>query len=420
MAGKLTARGVESLSKRKGRYLDGNGLFMRVLGPNKSYWVYRYRVHGVDREMSIGNPQFMTLVEARAKHLEMRAIVAKGGDPVGERQKGRAFAKVLHRADAPTFGEAADAFLDWKDKLGKFPNRKHRWQWGATLAGLPASFRAKPVAEITVMDVFAALEPIWAKTPETASRLRGRIAAVIDKARGPEDERRNPAAWSGWLKTQLGSPKELGKIDRKTGERVERGNHTSMPYQEVPAFMARLKETPGVASLALQSTILCALRTSEVLDMIFDEIDFERAILNIDGKRMKMGKPHRVPLSDAALAILKAQKAQYETRGKNPYVFPGRPMKPLSNMSMAMLLRRMKCEVTVHGFRSSFRDWATEVDKTEYATAERCLAHAVGSDAALSYDRSDRLDLRRPVMQSWSDFVTGSDADNVVPLRAAQ
>ena len=348
MAGKLTARGVESLSKRKGRYLDGNGLFMRVLGPNKSYWVYRYRVHGVDREMSIGNPQFMTLVEARAKHLELRAIVAKGGDPVGERQKGKAFAKVVHRADAPTFGAAADAFLDWKDKLGKFPNRKHRWQWGATLAGLPASFRAKPVAEITVMDVFAALEPIWDKTPETASRLRGRIAAVIDKARGPEDERRNPADWSGWLKTQLGSPKELGKIDRKTGERVERGHHAAMPYKAVPSFMAKLTEMPGVASRALMFTILTCARTGEALGATWSEINFDTATWVIPKERMKMQKPHDVPLSDAAIAILRAQKAD---GGKNPHVFPGRPTKPLSLMAMAMLLRRMDVDMTVHGFR---------------------------------------------------------------------
>ena len=128
-----------------------------------------------------------------------------------------------------------------------------------------------------------------------------------------------------------------------------------------------------------------------------------------------MGEPHRVPLSTQALAIL---KAQHETPGKNTHVFPGRPMKPLSNMSMAMLLRRMKCEVTVHGFRSSFRDWATEVDKTEYATAERCLAHAVGSDAALSYDRSDRLDLRRPIMTAWANFVCAADARNVITLHA--
>ena len=170
-----------------------------------------------------------------------------------------------------------------------------------------------------------------------------------------------------------------------------------------------------MASLALQTTILTALRTSELLGMIFDEINFDTATLSIPKERMKMGKPHRVPLSAPALAILRDLA---ETRGQNPHVFPGRPMRSLSNMSMAMLLRRLgHDDVTVHGFRSTFRDWATEVEKAEYATAERCLAHVVGNGAALAYDRSDRLELRRPIMARWAEYCCG---DNVVALRAAE
>ena len=231
--------------------------------------------------------------------------------------------------------------------------------------------------------------------PETASRLRGRIEAVITAAQVdgwiPEDKP-NPARWKNWLSRKLPPPKKLGS----------RGHHAAMPYDQLPAFMARLAETPGVASRALMFTILTCARTSEALNAAWDEIDFGKATWSIPKERMKMGEPHRVPLSAPALAILRALDL---ARGKNPFVFPGRPMRALSNMSMAMLLRRMKCEVTVHGFRSSFRNWATEIDKTEYATAERCLAHAVGSDAALAYDRSDRLELRRPVAAD-----AGSDA----------
>jgi integrase len=178
-----------------------------------------------------------------------------------------------------------------------------------------------------------------------------------------------------------------------------------------------LAETPGVAALALRLTILTACRTSEVLGATFDEVDFDTATWVIPKERMKMSKPHRVPLSDAALAIV---KAQHEISGRNPHVFPGRPTKPLSNMSMAMLLRRMGADnVTVHGFRSAFRDWATEVEKAEYTTAERCLAHAVGNEAALSYDRSDRLDLRRPIMSAWSRYICGANDANVI-LRVAE
>jgi integrase len=230
-----------------------------------------------------------------------------------------------------------------------------------------------PVDQIDTAAVLSVLEPIWNVKPETASRLRGRIEAVLASARVdgwiPED-RSNPARWKNWLDRKLAAPKKLGKIDRKTGEKVKRGKHAAMLYADVPALMARLADTPGAAALALQLTILTASRTSEVLGMTFDEVNFDSATWSIPEERMKMDLPHRVPLSVPALAILRAQKA---VRGQNPHVFPGRPMRPLSNMSMAMLLRRLGAgDVTVHGFRSSFRDWAIEIDKTEYATAERC------------------------------------------------
>ena len=418
--GKLTQKGLDALLKKPAkRWPDGEGLFFKTARDRKAYFTFRFTLGRKETETSIGPHPEMTLDEARIRHLELRALVLKGIDPVAKRQAKAAPAP----SGAPTFGSVSDAYLDRQEARGELgKNPKHRQQWRNTLASLPASFRALRVNEIGPQQVFDALDPIWALKPETASRLRGRIAMVLDFARKPEDTHPNPAAWAGWLKTQLGSAKKLGKIDRKTGERVPRGHHAAMPYQEVPAFTARLSEIDSDASRALQFTILCAIRTDEMLGMPLnkesesDEIDFKRAILCIPAKRMKMKREHRVPLSDAALAIL---KAQHETHGKNPYVFPGRPMKPLSNMAMAMLLRRMKCKVTVHGFRSSFRDWATEVDKTEHATAERCLAHVFGNDLSLSYDRSDRLELRRPVMQAWSDFVTGKTSANVVPFKAA-
>ena len=287
-----------------------------------------------------------------------------------------------------------------------------------TLREYAAPLRETPVDKVTTADVLAVLTPIWNDKPETASRLRGRIEAVIASAQVDghiEEDRPNPARWKNWLDRKLPKPKKLGKTDRTTGEKVQRSNHPSMPYKHVAAFMARLAETPGVAALALRITILTACRTSEVLGMTFDELDLDDATWNIPARRMKMGLPHRVPLSAPALAIL---RDLYETRGQNPHVFPGRPMRSLSNMSMAMLLRRLGAgDVTVHGFRASFRNWATEIDTTEYSTAERCLAHVVGNDASLSYDTSDRLELRRPIMAKWADFICPTD--NVVSIKGA-
>ena len=431
MTGKLTARGVETRSRAKGRYLDGGGLFLRVLEPGrKVYWTYRYRLNGVDREMSVGASPAMSLAEARIRHADLRASVLKGIDPVGDKRKGKA--ATAAPGGKLIFEEAADRFLDRKELRGELgKNRKHVYQWRATLAKLPAWFRDMPVDQIKPEQVRDVLEPIWTATPETGSRLRGRIEAVIESTRASDDERRNPASWTPWMKTQLGSAKKLGKIDRKTGQRVERGHHAAMHYSKVPAFMARLKEAPGVASSALMFAILCASRTSEVLLATWDEVQVDHTeivkvdgrnvtvtipILSIGAERMKMGEPHRVPLSPMALAIIDAMRALRQ--GDHPYVFPGRPQRPLSNMALAMLLRRLgAADVTTHGFRSSFRNWAIEVEKVEYTVGERCLAHAVGNDAALAYDRSDRLMLRQPVMNAWGLFLSEEHAE-IIDLAA--
>jgi integrase len=281
---------------------------------------------------------------------------------------------------------------------------------------LPASFRSLPFDGIGPQQVFDALDERWAKTPETAKRLRGRIEAVLDFARKPEDTRPNPAAFSGWLKVKLGSAKKLGKIDRKTGERVERGHYAAMSHKAVPAFMARLSEIDSVASRALQFTNLTASRTNEALGARWDEINFDEAVWAVPPERMKTGEVHKVPLSDTALAILHAQR---ETRGANPHVFPGRPMRPLGASTMPMLMRRLDAEATVHGFRSSFRVWCSNVAHVEFELAELCLSHRIGSKVSRDYNRTTMLERRRPIMSAWAQFLTGKTSDNVVPFRAA-
>jgi integrase len=418
MAGKLTARGIESLAKTKGRYGDGQGLFLRVLDPGKrAYWCYRYRLAGVEREMSLGSYFELSLAEARLKHAEAHKRVAVDKiDPVAEKRAART-AATQPVPDGPSFDEVAHEFLrrqEERGRLGKNPKHRAQWRWTLTKL-LPESFRALPIGAITPKHVYEALDQSWAKTPETASRTRGRIEAVLEFAREHDDLRPNPAAWSGWLKTKLGDPRALGKIDRKTGERVARGNHPAMPYADAPAFITTLMAAFGVAPRALAFAILTAARSGEVFGMQWAEVDLDAKLWTVPSERMTMGVEHCVPLSEPALAIL---CGQLETRKKNPHVFPSRlPREPLSNMALAMTMRRMKAgEYTPHGFRSSFRDWAAD-HGVEFDVAEQCLAHAVGNSVTRAYLRTTMLERRRKVMTDWAAFLAGeSPSATVVPF----
>jgi integrase len=403
--GKLIAKGLKALmTKPPKRHADGGGLFFKTLGQGRAYWTYRFTLNGRETEMSLGAYPELSLDEARVAHLRLSADVAEGKDPVGERRKGRdGKAPVLTPSGAPSFGECANQHIALNE--GGWKNAKHHAQWVATLKTYAAPIRSKPVNEITTADVLAVLTPIWNDKPETASRLRGRIEAVIASAQVdgwiPED-RPNPARWKNWLDRKLPKPKKLGT----------RGHHKALPYDQLPALMARLAEIDSVASRALQITILTCARTSEALGMTFDEIDLDKALWSIPKERMKMGKAHDVPLSDQALAILRDLESG---RGNNPHVFPGRPMRSLSNMALAMLMRRLNIDATVHGMRASARSWMAD-QGVQFEIAEAALAHTVGSAVVQAYQRSSMLELRRPILQKWADFI--SPADNVVALRA--
>jgi integrase len=345
----------------------------------------------------------------------MRGQVAAGFDPRPPKVKASAF-----RA-ATTFDQAAEAYIAQQENRDAWKNKVHAAQWRSTIASLPEAFRDKRVDDIGVVDVFEAISPIWDRTPETGARLRGRIATVLDSVRGPDELRANPAAWEGWLKRRLGNYRSLGKLDRKTGERKPRGNHPTMPYDEVPAFLKQLKTQKGVAALALEFTILTAARTTEAIEAPWSEINLDAKVWTIPATRMKMDVEHRVPLSERAVEILREREAN---RQGSEYVFASPPLGrarildegPLSNMAMAAVLKRMKVAVTVHGFRASFRNWATDVALVQDAIAERCLAHIVGDKARKAYDTSDRFSLRRPLMQQWADYCAG-ETGQVVPFK---
>jgi integrase len=406
---KLTKSELTRLARQPGRHRvpDAPGLFLRVIDADHVYWTYRYRFAGRENEPSLGPYPEIGLAEAIAKHTAMRASVLARTDPMAGKRARRVAAAEPTARPAPTFGAMADLYIDTHE--ASWRNPKHRQQWSSTLRDYCAPIRSVPVDQIDTQAILGCLRPIWTLKPETASRVRGRIETILNAARAlgfTDENRANPARWRGHLDQLL--PKQ---------PTLSRGNHAALPYGEVPAFMARLKDAPGAAAKALAFLILTAARSGEILGARWDELDEAGAVWTVPAHRMKAGKAHRVPLSVPALAILAEMRAA--RRNDHPFVFPGqRPRKPLSNMALEMTMRRLGAgEFTPHGMRSSFRDWATEVERVEYATAERCLAHAVGSDAALAYDRSDRLELRRPVMTRWAQFVLPPPSDNVIELR---
>ena len=272
--GKLNARGLNALIERPGRYPDGEGLHFTTRGQGRAYWTFRYTFDRRERELSIGPYPEIDIEAARIRHLELQTMVLKKIDPLADRQRVKnatAVAKAALTAPStvPTFGEIADAYLKAHDVEWKNP--KHAQQWAMTLTVHAKSLRSIPVDQVDTAAILSVLRPIWNTTPETASRLRGRIEAVLASAQVDghiAEGRSNPARWKNWLDHKLASPKKIGS----------RGHHAAMPYAEVPNFMARLVETPGVAALALRLTILTACRTSEVLNMTFDEVDLQNAV----------------------------------------------------------------------------------------------------------------------------------------------
>ena len=385
------ARGMHRLSARRaatakpGRHGDGGGLYLIVSSTGARKWVFRFSFAGKVTEMGLGSANVISLGEAREKASKARRTLAEGKNPIENRRKDRAL-----NARRPTFGEIADALIEAKSP--EWRNPKHRAQWKMTLQSYAAPLRSRPVDQIDTADVLAVLKPHWLEKPETASRLRGRIEAVLDaaKAQGYRSGE-NPAAWRGHLSHLL--PKRL---------KLTRGHHPAMAYQDLPEFIGRLREHESVAALALEFCILTAARSGEVLGARWPEIDFEAQIWTVPAERTKAARRHRIPLPGRALVIL---RRLYES-AMGEFVFPGlRAGQPLSGMAMEMVLRRMKLDgVTVHGFRSAFRDWAGNETHFPREIAEAALAHVVGDKAEQAYRRADALEKRRELMTSWAVY----------------
>ena len=334
---------------------DGGNLYLIVSPTGSRKWVLRFTWRGRAKEMGLGSATTVDLADARERAAAARRKVARGVNPIEDRKRDNGI---------PTFGEVADSVRE--SLSAGFRNEKHRAQWKSTLETYAAPLRAKPVDSIATDDVLAVLKPIWTAKAETASRVRGRIEKILDaaKAKGFRDGE-NPARWRGHLDHLLPRPSKLA-----------RGHHAAMPYEDVAAFLGKLREREATAALALEFCILTAARSGEVLGARWSEIDLDKKIWTVPANRMKPGRVHRVPLSARAVSILK-HLAKPKT---GDFVFPGHSRgKPLSNMAMEMMLRRLKIEdATVHGFRSSFRDWAGNVTTFPREVTETALSHVSG------------------------------------------
>jgi integrase len=379
----LTAATVRSI-KEPGRYTDGNGLYLIVDPSGARRWVLRTVVQGVRRDIGLGGSTLVSLAEAREKALELRKLARSGGDPLAERRKA---ALVV-----PTFEEAAK--LVHEEQKPSWKNKKHAQQWMNTLAAYAfPSIGSMRVDGLATPDMLRVLGPIWLTKPETARRVRQRLGTVMDWAKAA-GFRQGDNPIDGVAK---GLPKQHGRD----------GHHAAMPFSDVPAFVAKLRTNPPseLSAIAFELLILTACRTSEVLEARWAEFDARENVWTIPAERMKVARAHRIPLSArGADLIARARQLSLDSE----FVFPGRVKgRPLSNMVFVMTLRRMKLDVTAHGFRSSFRDWAAETTNFPREVAEMALAHTVENKVEAAYRRGDLLDKRRDLMGAWAAYIEG-------------
>lgn len=418
MAGRkkgLTPERAKQKSAQPGLHLDEAGLYLRVSrsGPTSktcaSSWVFRYMLKGKAREMGLGSFPSVALPTARLMAGEARTLKARGIDPIEARESVRASQRV-EAARSITFGECADKYITAQG--GKWRNAKHAKQWRSTLDTHAIPILGEiPVSAVDKALVIKVLEPIWGTMPETASRVRGRIEAVLDWAE-VRDYRAgvNPAAWKGRLDKVFPARSQVRKVV----------HHPALPYADASGFIAKLAAEDGTAAQALLFTILTVARTGEVIGASWPEVDMEGGQWTVSGARMKGGRDHRVPLSMPATKVL---RHQLKLTGAKGYIFPGRaPKKPLSNMAMLALLERMgRGDLTVHGFRSTFRDWVEEQTAYPGSVAEAALAHVVGDKVEAAYRRGDLFEKRRQLMNTWARYCTvPAHAGKVISIRGRQ
>jgi integrase len=405
---RLSPAAVNRLKKtkvdRKTYLADGAGLYVQLTPgePGGRSWVFRYEHAGRRHEMGLGSLFTILPSEAREKAatLRKRLQALREGevalDPLEQRREAQQRAKVA-AAKAMTFRQCAQAFM--VAKAPEWSNLTHAQQWPQSLRDYVfPTIGDLPVAAIDVGLVMKTLEPIWTTRPETASRVRGRIESVLDWATARKHrEGPNPAQWKGNLAHMLAAPAKMKRIE----------HHAALPYTEIAEFMAELRQQGGIAARALEFAILTAARTGEVIGARWAEVNVAEQLWTIPGSRMKAGKEHRVPLSDAAMAIVEQMPRESD------FLFPGtRPGRPINDRALFSQVRLMgRSDFTVHGFRSCFRDWAAERTSFPAEVAEMALAHSVGSKVEVAYRRSDLFAKRRQLAEAWARYCAAGPAD---------
>jgi integrase len=372
-----------SRSRRKGLHADGGGLYLRISESGTKGWIFRYGKNGKYHDLGLGATHTISLPRARELARECRELLWVGTDPIAHRRASLAEQKASDAKVMP-FKQCAEAYIasheaGWRNAL-------HRQQWTNTLAQHVYPVLGElPVASIDTAHVLKVIEPMWRTIPETASRVRGRIERVLDfaKVRGFRNGE-NPARWRGHLDHLLPAKRKVKRIDHRA----------AMPYAEIGAFMAELRKAPSPAACALEFTILTAARTGEVLGGTWGEIDLAAKVWIVPASRIKAGREHRVPLSSAAMRALGTSRSP-----KDP-LFPINP----GGRHMSRVLAKTRPGLTLHGFRSTFRDWASECTSFPHEVCEMALAHAIPSAVEAAYRRGDLFEKRRKLMEVWADF----------------
>jgi integrase len=393
---RLTALAVTRTSKA-GLYADGAGLYLRVGRAGAKNWTFRFMLSGKAREMGFGSLTKVSLADARKKANDARRLLSEGRDPLAERQdeeKQRAAADRLTAARSMTFDDCAEAYI--RAHQPGWRNEKHCQQWTNTLKTYASMLGSVPVQDIDLDLIMKVIEPIWTTKTETARRVRGRIEVILDWAKvRAYRSGENPARWRGHLSHLLPVPSRVRAIK----------HHAALPHTKIGTFMKDLREIQGKSAEALEFLILATARTSEVISARWSEIDLKSKVWLIPATRMKSGREHRVPLSSAAVKVL-----QRIVAANREYIFPGQTSNgPLSSMAFLMLLGRMDYgDITTHGFRSTFRDWAADRTNFSRDVVEMALAHVIEDKTEAAYRRGDLFEKRRRLMEAWGKYCEDS------------
>jgi integrase len=401
--GKLTALDVARIVE-PGLYPDGDGLYLQVRHANARSWLFRYQLNGKAHYYGLGSASAISLKRARELAAEPRRLHAEGIDPLETKRAQRA-AAAIDTVKLTTFKQCAESYIAAHEHTWK--NVSHRQQWRSTLeTTVYPVIGDLPVRDVNTELVLQILRPIWNTTPETASRIRGRIETILNAAKATGlRSGENPAQWKGHLQNLLPKPRDVRGVE----------HHAALPYREIPKFMRSLRSRQGIAARALELAILTATRRAEVLGARWSEINFDQRVWTIPATRMKARKEHRVPLGNAAIALL---RPLFDVRG-GEFVFPGLSGRRLSDSAMLKLLEMMgRRDLTVHGFRSTFRDWSAETTAFPNEVVEMALAHAINNAVEKAYRRGDLFEKRARLMGAWSEYCSQAPTTaEVVPIR---